>query len=126
MTYEQIIALTDKGFTPDQIMQLSNMETDPEPDQPNGAEVPPDPAPDPEGHDGPADPDGETPPPYPDPLAEIQKSMKEMAAELSAMKAAQQEANIKDVIRPAPEAKQTADDILAGFIRPEMKGDKNK
>lgn len=126
MTYDQIMALTDKGFTPEQILKLSDLEEDPVPEKQAGAEVPEDPATDPEGHDGPADPEKETPPSSPDPFAEIRDQMKRMTEEVAAMKAAQQEANIKEVIRAAPETVQTADDILAGFIRPEMKGENNK
>lgn len=120
MTYEQIIALTEKGFTPSQVMQLAGVRdspADPEPEQPAEPEAPPA---DPE-QEQPAEP--ETPPAGSD-LSELLASVKTMGQQLAALTKANQEANIKNIIREDSPRGETADDILAGIIHPPMNEEK--
>jgi hypothetical protein len=51
--------------------------------------------------------------------------IKGMSAEISALKAAQQNSNIKNVIRESAADTQSADDILAGFINPPYEKNEN-
>lgn len=123
MTYEQIIALTEKGFTPSQVMQLAGVRdpTEPEP-------VPEAPPSDPEPEQ-PEEP--ETPPVDPEPagklkvmqlpdLSELINSVKTMGQQIEALTRANQEANIKNIIMEDSPRGETADDILAGIIHPPM------
>lgn len=124
MTYEQIIALTEKGFTPSQVMRLAGVRDSPE--EPAPTETPADPEPAPEAP--PADP--ETPPADPEPapagsdLSELLASVKTMGQQLAALTKANQEANIKNIIREDSPRGETADDILAGIIHPPMNEEK--
>lgn len=114
MTYNEIVSLMDRGFTAEQIMKLN---TDPEPADPAPADQEPaDPAP--------ADPAPADPAPT-DTLNELMSVIKGMSAEISALKAAQQNSNIYNVIRESPASSQTADDILAGFINPPYEKNEN-
>lgn len=122
MTYEQIIALTEKGFTPAQVMQLAGVRDSPEPETPPADPEPAQAAP-------PADP--ETPPADPEPaqaappeLSELLASVKSMGQQLAALTKANQEANIKNIIREDSPRGETADDILAGIIHPPMNEEK--
>lgn len=127
MTYEQIIALTEKGFTPAQVMQLAGVRDSPEP-EPAPAAPPADPEPVPEAPPADPEPVPETPPAGPD-LSELMASVKSMGQQLAALTKANQEANIKNIIRGESPRGETADDILAGIIHPPMnesKGGNNK
>lgn len=111
MTYNEIVSLMDRGFTAEQIMKLN---TDPEQADPAPA--------DPE----PADPEPADPAPAPaDTLNELMSVIKGMSAEISALKAAQQNSNINNIIRESTATSQTADDILAGFINPPYEKNEN-
>ena len=123
MTYEQIIALTEKGFTPSQVMQLAGVRDSPEPEP-----VPEDPPADPEPEQ-PEEP--ETPPVDPEPAGKLKvmqlpdlsgliDSVKTMGQQIEALTRANQEANIKNIIREDSPRGETADDILAGIIHPPM------
>ena len=126
MTYEQIIALTEKGFTPTQVMQLAGVRDSPEPEP--APEAPPaDPEPAPEAP--PADPEPAAPQEENSTgLSEIMASVQSMQQQLAALTRANQEANIKNIIREDSPRGETADDILAGIIHPPMneKEEKNK
>lgn len=123
MTYEQIIALTEKGFTPSQVMQLAGVRDSPEPEP-----VPEAPPADPE----PVQPEEpETPPVDPEPAGKLKvmqlpdlsgliDSVKTMGQQIEALTRANQEANIKNIIREDSPRGETADDILAGIIHPPM------
>ena len=131
MTYEQIIALTEKGFTPSQVMQLAGVRDSPDPEP-----VPEDPPADPEPEQ-PEEP--ETPQADPEPagklkvmqlpdLSRLIDSVKTMGQQIEALTRANQEANIKkNTMEDSPRG-ETADDILAGIIHPPMneKEEKNK
>lgn len=127
MTYEQIIALTEKGFSPEQIMQLSGVRDFQEPEP--APEAPPaDPEPMPEAPPSDPEPAPEAPPAGPD-LSELMASVKSMGQQLAALTKAYQEENIKNIIREDSPRGETADDILAGIIHPPMnenKGGNNK
>ena len=123
MTYEQIIALTEKGFTPSQVMQLAGVRDSPEPEP-----VPEAPPADPEPEQ-PEEP--ETPPVDPEPegklkvmqlpdLSGLIESVKTMGQQIEALTRANQEANIKNIIMEDSPRGETADDILAGIIHPPM------
>ena len=123
MTYEQIIALTDKGFTPSQVMQLAGVRDSPEPEP-----VPEAPPADPEPEQ-PEEP--ETPPVDPEPAGKLKvmqlpdlsgliDSVKTMGQQIEALTRANQEANIKNIIMEDSPRGETADDILAGIIHPPM------
>ena len=123
MTYEQIIALTDKGFTPSQVMQLAGVRDSPEPEP-----VPEAPPADPEPEQ-PEEP--ETPPVDPEPAGKLKvmqlpdlsgliDSVKTMGRQIEALTRANQEANIKNIIMEDSPRGETADDILAGIIHPPM------
>ena len=107
MTYEQIIALTEKGFTPTQVMQLAGVRDSPEPEPaPEAPPADPEPAaPQEENSTG---------------LSEIMASVQSMQQQLAALTRANQEANIKNIIREDSPRGETADDILAGIIHPPM------
>lgn len=131
MTYEQIIALTEKGFTPSQVMQLAGVRDSPDP-EPVPEASPADPEP-----EQPEEP--ETPPVDPEPAGKLKvmqlpdlsgliDSVKTMGQQIEALTRANQEANIKNIIREDSPRGETADDILAGIIHPPMneKEEKNK
>lgn len=127
MTYEQIIALTEKGFTPAQIMQLVGVLDSPEPEPAQPAEPAAPPA-DPE-QEQPEEP--ETPPADPEPAGKLKvmqlpdlsgliDSVKTMGQQIEALTRANQAANIKNIIMEDSPRGETADDILAGIIHPPM------
>ena len=128
MTYEQIIALTEKGFTPSQVMQLAGVRDSPDPEP-----VPEDPQADPEPEQ-PEEP--ETPPADPEPAGKLKvmqlpdlsgliDSVKTMGQQIEALTRANQEANIKkNIFREDSPRGETADDILAGIIHPPMNENK--
>lgn len=128
MTYEQIIALTEKGFTPVQVMQLAGVRDSPADPEPAPEAPPADPEPAPEAPPADPEPAPEAPPASPD-LSELLASVKTMGQQLAALTKANQEANIKNIIREDSPRGETADDILAGIIHPPMneeKGGNNK
>ena len=89
LTFDQIITLTDKGFSPDQIVKLT------------GEELPTDP---------PADPSS--------PPSAVQELFKNFTAEVAEMRKALQASNIRTVIRDDIPPEKSADDILAEIIHP--------
>ena len=122
MTYEQIIALIEKGVTPSQVMQLAGVRDSPDPEP-----VPEDPPADPEPEQ-PEEP--ETPPSDPEPAGKLKvmqlpdlsgliDSVKTMGQQIEALTRANQEANIKkNIFGEDSPREETADDILAGIIHP--------
>ena len=118
MTYEQIIALTEKGFTPSQVMQLAGVR-DSQEAPPDDPETPPaDPA------APPADPEPaqEALPADPEPAGKLKvmqlpdlsgliDSVKTMGQQIEALTRANQDANIKNIIREDSPREETADDI---------------
>ena len=115
MTYEQIIALTEKGFTPSQVMQLAGVRDSPEP------EPVPEPTPEPTTEP--------TPEPTPEPASEsgslssvLQDAIKGFSEEVAEMRKALQASNIRTVVRDdIPPSKSAAEDMLAEIIRPPVK-----
>ena len=122
MTYTEIIALTEKGFTPDQIMILAggSAPADPQDDPPD------DPAADPPAvapSDPPADPPAAAPADLPaagSDLSGLMASVKSMGDQIAALTKAYQDRNIKEIITEKIPPGQSADDILAGLIHPPL------
>lgn len=112
LTYDQIITLSDKGFSPDQIVKLTGEEL-PEP-APEAAQE--------EETETPAQPDQEgLPAPEPSPASlssVLQEAIKGFSAEVAEMKKALQASNIRNVIREDNPPSKSADDILAEMIHP--------
>ena len=119
LTYEQIITLSDKGFSPDQIVKLTGEEM-PEPE--------PEAAPE-EETETPAPPDQEeTPSPEPSPASlssVLQEAIKGFSAEVAEMRKALQASNIRTVIREDTPPSKSADDILAEMIHPTLNKEVN-
>lgn len=126
MTYDQIINLLDRGFTPDQISGLSA-------DVPPAVIPPVNPSP---GIDGPAGDPPVTPSegsPAPDPGPEEQPEpvptqediIREMQEEITRLKAQMQKTNIiTRSVERIPVSATQVDSVLAEFIRPPMNIDK--
>lgn len=120
MTYEQIINLLDRGFTPDQISGLSadvppavTPPVNPSPGIDAPAGDPPvtpsegSPAPDP----GPADP--------PEPVPTEEDIIRDMQQEIANLKAQMQKTNIiTRSVERIPVSANQVDSVLAEFIRP--------
>lgn len=124
MTYEQIMALIESGFTPTQVMQLAGVRDSPADPEPAPAAPPADPEPEQpaEPENPPADPESAGKlkvMPLPD-LSGLIDSVKTMGQQIEALTRANQEANIKNIIREDSPRGETADDILAGIIHPPM------
>lgn len=106
LTYDQIITLSDKGFSPDQIVKLTGEEiTEPAP------EPQPEPSPEPEPK----------PEPEPSPASlssVLNEAIKGFTAEVAEMKKALQASNIRTVSREDDLPIKSADDILAEMIHP--------
>lgn len=122
MTYDQIITLSDKGFTPEQIMKLTGEELpEPVPDTPQ-EETPETPAPPP--------PDPEEQPeqkPEAGSLSSVlQEAIKGFSAEVAEMRKALQASNIRTVIREDISPTKSADDILAEMIHPTINKEVDK
>ena len=130
MTYEQIIALTEKGFTPSQVMQLAGERDSPDP-KPVPEAPPADPEPVPEAP--PSDPEQapEVLPADPEPAGKLKvmqlpdlsgliDSVKTMGQQIEALTRANQANNIKTISQNvSPDSiEQGADAILAGIIHP--------
>lgn len=126
MTYEQIINLTDKGFTPDQIVKLTGEEIPepvpeaapeetPEQNSETPAQIPLDPKQEPEQK-----PDSGS-------LSSVlSEAIKGFSAEVAEMKKALQATNIRTVVREDNPPSASADDILAGLIHPSIDKEENK
>ena len=110
MTYTEIIALTEKGFTPDQIMILAggSAPADSPADPPTAAPADPPAA-------APADP-----PAAGSDLSGLMASVKSMGDQIAALTKAYQDRNIKEIITEKIPPGQSADDILAGLIHPPL------
>ena len=126
MTYSEIIALTEKGFTPDQIMILAGGSAPADPPADPPAAAPADPPADPPAA-APADPPADPPAAAPaDPpaagsdLSGLMASVKSMGDQIAALTKAYQDRNIKDIITEKIPPGQSADDILAGLIHPPL------
>lgn len=119
LTYDQIITLSDKGFSPDQIVKLTGEEL-PEPSPQPSPEPSPEPSPQP------------SPEPSPEPSQDyslssvLQEAIKGFSAEVAEMKKALQASNIRNVIREDIPPSKTADDILAEMIHPTLTKEVNK
>lgn len=112
LTFEQIITLSDKGFSPEQIVKLTGEEI-PEPVPEPVPEPEPEPAPEP------------TPEPAPDPAPEngslssvLNEAIKSFSAEVAEMRKALQASNIRNIIRDDVPPEKSADDVLAELIHP--------
>lgn len=118
LTFDQIITLSDKGFTPDQIVKLIGEEL---PEPVRGAEpeekteqnsetpeqIPPDPEPEPEQK------------PESGSLSSVlNEAIKGFSAEVAEMRKALQASNIRTVAREDIPPSKSADDILAEIIHP--------
>lgn len=126
MTYEQIINLLDRGFTPDQISGLSA-------DVPPAVNPPVNPSPGigPAG-DPPVTPSGGSPAPDPgpedppEPVPSEEDIIKDMQQEIANLKAQMQRTNIiTRSVERIPVSSNQVDSVLAEFIRPPVNIDKN-
>lgn len=118
LTFDQIITLSDKGFTPDQIVKLTGEELPepvpgaepeekPEQNSENSEQIPPDPEPEPEQK------------PETGSLSSVlNEAIKGFSAEVAEMKKALQASNIRTVVREDVPPSKSADDILAEIIHP--------
>lgn len=122
LTFDQIITLSDKGFTPDQIVKLTGEELPepvpgaepeekPEQNSENSEQIPPDPEPEPEQK------------PESGSLSSVlNEAIKGFSAEVAEMRKALQASNIRAVAREdVPPSKSAAEDMLAEIIRPPVK-----
>jgi len=128
LTYEQIITLSDKGFSPDQIVMLNGEDIpDPaaEPVQEPAAEPVQEPAAEPVQEPA-AKPVQEPAAESGSPLSVLQEAFKGFSAELAEMKKALQASNIRNVIREDISPSKSADDILAEMIHPTINKEGNK
>ena len=114
MTYSEIIALTEKGFTPDQIMILAGGSAPADPPVAAPADPPADPP-----AAAPADPPADPPASGSD-LSGLMASVKSMGDQIAALTKAYQDRNIRDIITEKIPPGQSADDILAGLIHPPL------
>ena len=119
LTFDQIITLSDKGFSPDQIVKLTgeDLPTNPPADPPAGppADPPADPPEDPPTNP-PADPPAAPPE---NPLSSVlSEAIKGFSSEVAEMKKALQASNIRTVAREDVPPSKSADDILAEIIHP--------
>lgn len=127
MTYDQIINLLDRGFTPDQISGLSA-------DVPPAVTPPVNPSPginDPAG-DPPVTPSEGSPAPdpgpeeQPEPVPTQEDIIREMQEEITRLKAQMQKTNIiTRSVERIPVSANQVDSVLAEFIRPPVNIDKN-
>lgn len=118
LTFDQIITLSDKGFTPDQIVKLTGEELPepvpgaepeekPEQNSENSEQNPPDPEPEPEQK------------PESGSLSSVlNEAIKGFSAEVAEMRKALQASNIRTVAREDIPPSKSADDILAEIIHP--------
>ena len=118
LTFDQIITLSDKGFTPDQIVKLTGEELPepvpgaepeekPEQNSENSEQIPPDPEPEPKQK------------PESGYLSFVlNEALKSFSAEVAEMRKALQASNIRTVAREDIPPSKSADDILAEIIHP--------
>ena len=118
LTFDQIITLTDKGFSPDQIVKLTGEELPepvpgaepeekPEQNSENSEQTSPDPEPEPEQK------------PENGSLSSVlNEAIKGFSAEVAEMRKALQASNIRTVAREDVPPSKSADDILAEIIHP--------
>lgn len=118
LTFDQIITLSDKGFTPDQIVKLTGeelpepvpgaeLEEKPEQNSENSEQNPPDPEPEPEQKQE----SGSL-------SSVLNEAIKGFSAEVAEMRKALQASNIRTVSREDIPPSKSADDILAEIIHP--------
>lgn len=118
LTFDQIITLSDKGFTPDQIVKLTGEELPepvpgaepeekPEQNSENAEQNPPDPEPEPEQKQE----SGSL-------SSVLNEAIKGFSAEVAEMRKALQASNIRTVAREDIPPSKSADDILAEIIHP--------
>ena len=118
LTYDQIITLTDKGFSPDQIVKLTGEEIPepvpeavpeekPEQNSETPAQLPPDPEVKPEQNSE----SGSL-------SSVLNEAIKGFSAEVAEMRKALQASNIRTVAREDVPPSKSADDILAEIIHP--------
>ena len=118
LTYDQIITLTDKGFSPDQIVKLTGEEIpEPAPETPPKPEPETKPEPAPET---PPEPETKPEPTNNSPSSDLLEALKGFSAEVAEMKKALQASNIRTVIREDIPPSKSADDILAEMIHPTL------
>lgn len=129
LTYEQIITLSDKGFSPEQIVKLTGEEI-PEPVPEAAPEVTPEPVPEekPEqnsetsvqilsGHEEKPEQNSAS-----GSLSSVlQEAIKGFSAEVAEIKKALQASNIRTIIREDVPPSKSADDVLAELIHPTIK-----
>ena len=116
LTYDQIITLSDKGFSPDQIVKLTGEELpekqgpekqEPEKQEPEKQE--------PEKQE----PEKQEPEKKEEsPLSVLQESIKGFSAEVAEMRKALQASNIRTVTNEITPPEKSADEILAEMIHP--------
>ncbi len=137
MTYEQIIDLLDRGFTPDQISGLSaemppavTPPVNPSPGIDDPAEDPPENAPEgsPARDPGPVDGStSETGPVEPVKQVNILEYMRDMRDEITNLKNQLQKTNIiTRSVEHIPVSSNQVDSVLAEFIRPPVNITNNK
>lgn len=127
MTYEQIINLLDRGFTPDQISGLSA-------DVPPAVTPPVNPSPgiDAPAGDPPVTPSEGSPAPDPgpaepaEPVPTQEDIIRDMQQEIANLKSQMQRTNIiTRSVERIPVSANQVDSVLAEFIRPPVNIDKN-
>ena len=118
LTFDQIITLSDKGFTPDQIVKLTGEEL---PEQVPGAE--PEEKPEQNSENSEQNPPDHEP--EPEQKSEsgylsfvLNEALKGFSAEVAEMRKALQASNIRTVAREDVPPSKSADDILAEIIHP--------
>ena len=121
MTFAEISTLLDKGFSPDQIMQLSGT-TEPEEKKPEPEEKKPEP------EEKKPEPEEKTSVSAGDELIQSFKDMVSgLAAEFQELKKTMQETNIRTESRDAgTNTGENAFDVLAGLIRPPFEEKKER
>lgn len=122
LTFDQIITLTDKGFSPDQIVKLTGEEL---PEPVPGAEQEETPEENPEQNsENPAQisPDHEEKPEQNSDSGSLSsvlnEAIKGFSAEVAEMRKALQASNIRTIAREDVPPSKSADDILAEIIHP--------
>ena len=108
LTFDQIITLSDKGFTPDQIVKLTGEEL---PDPVPGAE--PEATPEQKQESGSLS-------------SALNEAIKGFSAEVAEMRKALQASNIRTQIRDDVPPEKSADDVLAELIHPTINKEVNK
>ena len=121
MEYDQIVDLISKGFTPDQIMQLSSSGgQEPEKQEPEKQE------PEKKEPEQKQEPEKNEPEQKQEPvqknetLSALMDAINRLNDSVAEMKKVQQASNIRAVVREGSNNEITADDILAGIIRPPL------